>query len=185
MARRRGATWWRWAVLAAGLLPSGCAHRPAPPRPVVPLAAPFVAPGDATGTYDLQTTLRRSPAAAPSRSRRPSRPAPEPAAQLRLQFQPLAAPDPTAQSGTQLSALIRIPGYTRAPRGRTFQAASWWPLPGDTLVVHFTTVQGNGVIDLRGAYHADTLAGEVWYTSLETGSAFQLGTFTAVKRKRR
>jgi len=29
----------------------------------------------------------------------------------------------------------------------------------------------------------DTLSGDIWYTSLDSGSEFQLGTFTAVRRR--
>jgi hypothetical protein len=51
------------------------------------------------------------------------------------------------------------------------------------VIVHFQPPQG-GVIDLRGALRADTLSGDVWYTSLGTGASFQMGRFKAVKRKR-
>jgi hypothetical protein len=84
-----------------------------------------------------------------------------PTATLELAYRPLAAPDATAASGTQLSATINLPGYTRAPRGRAGQAAVWWPLPGDSVIVHFQPPQGTGLVDLRGALHADTLAAPV------------------------
>jgi hypothetical protein len=183
---------WVFGVAAAALL-AGCTHRPPEPEaaPAAPAAAPTVPPHAATGAYDLTTTLKRSePAPAPpprsSRSRRAPapRPVPEAAALLELAFQPLAAPDATAQSSTQLAATINLPGYTRAPRGRRGQAATWWPLPGDSVIVHFQSPQPGGVLDLRGALKGDTLAGEIWFTSLESGSAFQMGTFLAVKRKK-
>jgi hypothetical protein len=101
---------------------------------------------------------------------------------LELAYRPLAAPDATAASSTQLAATINLPGYTRAPRGRTGQAAVWWPLPGDSIIVHFQPPQSRGSIDMRGALQGDTLSGDVWYTSQETGNAFQMGTFRAIKR---
>lgn len=169
---------WRVAALAALVL-AGCSHPPAPPP--APPAAPVVAPHTATGTYDLTATL---PGRQPPRPRGRARPAPAPTPTLELAPRPLAALDATAPSGTQLSATISLPGYTRAPRGRTGQAASWWPLPGDSVIVHFQPPQSTGTIDLRGALKGDTLSGDVWYTSLQTGAAFQMGTFRAVKRKR-
>ena len=167
------------AALAALLL-AACSHTP-PPPPVMP-AAPVVAPHVATGTYDLTTNLPTHPT--PQRPRGRGRAAAAPAATLELVYRPVAAPDATAASATQLAATINLPGYTRAPRGRAGQAAVWWPLPGDSVVVHFQPPQGSGLLDLRGTLKGDTLAGDVWYTSVGTGNAFQMGTFRAVKRKR-
>jgi hypothetical protein len=166
----------------AVLLVAACAH--APPPPAGPPAAPVVAPHAATGTYDLTTTLpsRQPPQA--SRPRGRTRPAPGSMPMLELTYRPLAALDATAASSTQLSATISLPGYTRPPRGRAGQAAVWWPLPGDSVIVHFQPPQGSAAIDLRGALQGDTLAGDVWYTSLGTGAAFQMGTFKAIKRKK-
>lgn len=145
-------------------------------------AAPVVAPQRASGLYVLTTTLATSrPAPAPRRGRRPP---PPPAATLRLDLQQLAAPDATAASSTQLAAGISIPGYTRAPAGRAVQAAAWWPLPGDSVVVHFQTPRGDGFMELRGALAADTIAGAVWYTSTASGSTYEMAKFRAVKRKR-
>lgn len=169
------------AALAA-LVASACSH--APPPPPVPPAAPVVAPHAASGTYDLTTTLPSRQPAQTSRSRGRTRPAPGTTPTLELVYRPLAAPDATAPSSTQLSATINLPGYTRAPRGRTGQAAAWWPLPGDSVIVHFQPPQGTGIMDLRGALKGDTLSGDVWYTSLGTGAAFQMGTFKAIKRKK-
>lgn len=168
-------------ALAVCLL-AGCAHSPemAPVPAAVP-AAPTVAPHAAAGIYDLSTTLART-----QPSRRTGRAArPEPGASLQLAYQALAAPDATAPSSTQLAATVNIPGYTRAPRGRPGQAASWWPLPGDSVVVHFLPPQQHtGTIDLRGMLKGDTLWGEIWLTSLQTGNASQMGTFMAVKRRK-
>jgi hypothetical protein len=166
---------------------AGCAHPPPPPvpppSPVPPAAnpiAPVVSPRQAAGYYQLTTSL---PVTRDSRSRsRRTRPA---RGLLRLGSVPLAAPDPTATSGTQLDAAVSIPGYTVAPPGRVAQAAAWWPLPGDTVIVHFQTPRGDGVMELRGTLQSDTLAGEVWFTSAKSGSTYEMGTFLGVKRRRR
>ncbi len=171
--------------LAATTLAAACAHpAPVPIAPVAAPAAPTVAPHVATGSYDLTTTLRQSrPAAPPRRGRRPARPAPEVPATLQLSYQPLAALDPSASSGTQLAAVINLPGYTQAPRGRSGQAAIWWPLPGDSVVVHFAPPRAKGIMALRGALKGDTLSGDIWFTSTQSGSSYQVGTFTAVKKR--
>ncbi len=175
------------AWLAAGLLAAcaaGCAHPAPPPAPVVPAAnpaAPVVSSGRAGGTYDLTTTLGSSrPAPPPRRGRRPA----PPASTLRLESQSVAAPDATAESSTQLAAAVAIPGYTLAPSGRAAQAAVWWPLPGDSVVVHFQTPRGDGLMELRGRLVADTLAGAVWYTSTSSGTTYEMAKFRAVKRKK-
>jgi hypothetical protein len=175
-------------VLCGTACLAGCAHRPTLP-PVVPdtvppaanPAAPVVAPRRASGLYTLTTTLKSSQPA--PQLRRGRRPVP-PESLLRLESQPLAAPDPTAASGTQLSALVAIPGYTRAPKGRTAQAAAWWPLPGDSVVVHFETPRGDGFMELRGTLAADTIAGAIWYSSTASGSTYEMAKFRAVKRRR-
>ena len=181
-----------WSVAAAAMgtwLLAGCTHRPEVATvPAAIPAAPTVAPHVATGTYDLATTLARTPPGSPTRPSgrgRPTRTAPEAAASLQLAYQALAAPDPTASSRTQLAAVLNLPGYTRAPRGRPGQAVAWWPLPGDSVVVHFQPPQQQGgTIELRGMLRGDTLAGDIWYTSLQLGNVFQMGTFTAVKRRK-
>jgi hypothetical protein len=170
--------------MLAGLL-AGCAHRPpeppaVPPVPAVNPSAPVVAPRRATGSYVLTTDLKRSQPAAPPRRRRAP---PVPVLGLRLDFQNVAAPDATATSNTQLAALVNIPGYTLAPPGRIGQAAVWWPLPGDSVIVHFASPRGDGLMDLRGVMTADTLVGDIWFTN-SSGAAFQLGTFRAVKMRR-
>jgi len=178
---RRAARW-----LVAGLL-AGCAHpQPQPvaePLPPVNPTAPVVAPRRAAGSYVLTTDLKTTQQPAPP-PRRNQRPRPAPAPLLRLDPQALAAPDATASSSTQLAATINIPGYTRAPAGRAGQAAAWWSLPGDSVIVHFQTPRGDGLMDLRGTLVADTLAGEIWYTSTSDGTVFQMGRFRAVKQKR-
>ena len=177
-----GALW----LVAVSL--SGCAHRPPEPAvatlPPVNPSAPVVTPRRATGSYVLTTDLKLSRSAAPTPPRRDRRQPPAPLPTLRLDFQPLAAPDATAASSTQLSATVSMPGYTRAPPGRTGQAAAWWPLPGDSVIVHFPTPRGDGLMDLRGTLKGDTLAGEIWYTSSSSGTVFQIGTFRGVKQKR-
>jgi len=173
----------RVTVVLGALLAAACSHAPAPPPPAPP-AAPVVAPHAASGTYDLATTLPSRQPPAPARRRGRTPPAPVAAPMLELAYRPVAAPDATAASPTQLSATIDLPGYTKAPRGRRGQAAVWWPLPGDSVIVHFQPPQGKGLVDLRGALQGDTLAGDVWYTSLGTGASFQMGTFRAVKRRR-
>jgi len=187
MSRRRGSSARRAAGWLAAVLLAGCAHPqpepvPAPPPPVNP-AAPMVAPHRASGAYLLTTDLRTSRQQAPGPPRRQARGRPAPVPLLRLDSQPLAAPDATATSGTQLAATVNIPGYTRAPAGRVGQAAVWWPLPGDSVIVHFQTPRGDGLMDLRGTLVADTLAGEIWFTSTSDGAVFQMGTFRAVKQK--
>ena len=175
-----------WLMLCAGLV-GGCAH-PAPPvvatMPAVNPSAPVVEPHRATGSYALTTDLKNSQPAPPTRQRgRPRRPPPAAVPSLRLTYQPSAAPDATATSSTQLAAIVNIPGYTRAPPGRVGQTAVWWPVPGDSVIVHFATPRGDGQMDLRGMLVGDTLAGEIWYTSSSTGNVFQMGTFKAVKQK--
>ena len=170
-------------VALAVLVAAACSHAPPPPPPVPP-AEPVVAPHAASGTYDLTTTLPSRQQAQTSRPRGRGRTAPVVTPTIELVYRPVAAPDATAASGTQLSATLNLPGYTRAPRGRTGQAAVWWPLPGDSVIVHFQPPQATGLVDLRGALRGDTLSGDVWYTSLGTGASFQMGKFTAVKRKK-
>ena len=169
-------------VALAALVAAACSSAP-PPPPVRP-AEPVVAPHAASGTYDLTTTLPSRRPLQTARQQGRGRAAPVVTPTLDLVYRPVAAPDATAGSNTQFAATLNLPGYTRAPRGRTGQAVVWWPLPGDSVIVHFQPPQGTGLVDLRGALRADTLSGDVWYTSVGTGAAFQMGKFTAVKRKR-
>jgi hypothetical protein len=172
--------------------------RPAPPPAPAPeraaaapvTALPPMAPARAAGTYVLQATIqgRTIPAPAPTpaaRRRGRAAAAPAPVASLQLTARLPAALDPTAPSMTQLAATVALPGYTISPRGRLAQAASWWPVGGDSLVVFFTQPQRAAAISLRGVLRGDSLSGDVWYTSTSSGTEFQLGTFTAVRRRTR
>jgi hypothetical protein len=90
---------------------------------------------------------------------------------------------PSAEaSGPQHLATITMPGYTRAPhRGRGGQAASWWPVAGDSVVVEFS--QGpRSRIQLRGQLQGTSLHGDIWFVSSD-GSSFQLGTFSGAKNR--
>jgi hypothetical protein len=175
--------------LLVALAASACSHpQPAPgpvPEPVpaavaVTPGAPL-APARAAGLYDLRVQIqgRTQPAPPPRRAARVR--AAAAGATLQLLATTAAALEPTAPSTTQFTAAVALPGYTMPPRGRTTQAASWWPAGGDSLVVYWVTPRGVA-LSLRGALRADTLAGDVWYTS-ESGTEFQLGRFTAVRRR--
>jgi hypothetical protein len=187
MSRRQSGAGRQVAWLVACLV-AGCAHPPPEPAPaplpaVIP-SGPMVAPRRAAGNYTLTTDLKTSQPQPPPGPRRPPRGRPAPAPLLHLDAQAMAAPDATATSRIQLAATVNIPGYTRAPAGRLGQAAVWWPLPGDSVVVHLQTPRGDGLMDLRGTMQGDTLAGEIWFTSTSDGTVFQMGTFRAVKQKR-
>lgn len=103
------------------------------------------------------------------------------AAQLRLDATPTAAPE-GGGPGSQFNAGVQLPGYTRAPRGRSAQAATWWPIPGDSVVVQFTTPRRQ-VLQLRGALRAREISGDIWFVS-GSGASLQLGTFTAARQGR-
>ena len=184
----------RWRRAAAVVLVAAACSRPQPapaPAPAPDTAAavaaprPAVAPARVAGTYNLQAIIQGraipAPVAPPRRGRARTTTAP-PTATLQLSAIPVAAPDPTASSTTQLAGTVALPGYTMAPRGRTVQAASWWPAGGDSVVVHWVTPR-NVALTLRGTVRGDTLSGDIWYTSLDSGAEFQLGTFTAVRRR--
>jgi len=184
----------RVAAALALAAAAACSHpQPAPapaPEAAPPLAVlrPAPPPTAVAGTYALQAVIqgRTIPAPPPTPTRRPprGRPATVPlAAVLRLAPTPLAAPDPAVPSITQLTAGVSLPGYTMPPRGRTTQAAAWWPGAGDSVTVRWVITQRNAAASLRGTLSGDTLSGDVWYTLLDTGSEFQLGTFRAVRRR--
>ena len=182
----------RRAALLAALAVVACAKgRPAPPpapEPApaaapTPVSRPPLAPVLAAGTYTLQAVVQgRQIPGPPPQARARGRQAAPPAASLVLVARASAAPNGLAPSTTQLSATVALPGYTMAPRGRTQQAATWWPSGGDSLTVFWMTPR-NATIALKGALRGDTLSGDVWYTSLESGAEFQLGTFNAVRRR--
>ena len=192
----------RLAALVVIMAVAACSSaRPAPPPAPAPepaaaapvAALPPMAPARAAGTYVLQATIqgRTIPAPAPApaaplrRGRAAAAPAQAPAASLQLTARPPAALDPAAPSIRQLAATVALPGYTLSPRGRLAQAASWWPVGGDSLVVFFTQPRRAAAISLRGVLRGDSLSGDVWYTSTSSGAEFQLGTFTAVRRRAR
>lgn len=145
------------------------APAPEPPAPVLRVLAPAAA----AGNYRLRTEIQRQ-GGPPRRGRTPAE------TPLVLTSTPAAAPQVGGPS-TTFNATVQIPGYTRAPRGRTGQASAWWPIPGDSVVLQFAAQQGD-LVQLRGKLEGTTLRGELWYLSMETGATFQLGTFSAVKR---
>jgi hypothetical protein len=168
-----------------GLLVAACSSSPAPeaapaPAPAPEVAAPppaaVMAPARAAGSYRLRTEIQRQG----GQQRRGRTPAETP---LVLTSTPAAAPQMGA-TGTTFNATVQIPGYTRAPRGRTGQAAGWWPIPGDSVVVQFAA-QGGDLMQLRGKLEGTALRGEVWYLSMGTGATFQLGTFGATRQTSR
>jgi len=163
-----------------------CSRSQPAPEPVPELApaaarATPLAPARAAGLYDLQVVIQgRTPQAAPPR--RPARGRAAAAGPtLQLLTTAAAALEPTAPSTTQFQAAVALPGYSMPPRGRTTQAASWWPTGGDSVMVYWVTPR-SAAVALRGALRGDTLSGDVWYTS-ESGTEFQLGRFTAVRRR--
>lgn len=177
-----------WAALALAGLSGGCASKvsqPAapPPEPVTATPAPgSFAPGAAAGTYQLRTAIQGRTDRSGQRQGQRRRAATEQATTLRLDGTPLAAPDPDAASPTQFTATIAIPGYTQAPRGRSGQAASWWPIPGDSLVIQFRS-RNEASIQLRGELRGREIRGEVWFVSIRSGATFQLGTFSATRSR--
>lgn len=189
--RVRTAGWY--CVTAVSLAAAAaCAHSaPAPaPAPEEASAAAMngAAPPNAmVGTFDLQAVIqgRTIPAPQPAPPRRPPRgrvvtvPL---AALVQLTPTPTTAPDPSVPSSIQLRAEVSLPGYTMPPRGRTTQAAVWWPGSGDSVTVRWVTPR-KAAVTLRGRLRGATLRGDVWYTLLESGSEFQLGTWTAVRRR--
>jgi len=174
------------AALVLAIL--SCSHpQPAPepvPEPARALTAAVapLAPARAAGLYDLQVQIqgRTQQAAPPRRAARGRAAATGPT--LQLLATTAAALEPTAPSMTQFAAAVALPGYSMAPRGRTTQAAAWWPAGGDSVTVYWVTPRGVA-LSLRGALRGDTLSGDVWYTSMESGTEFQLGRFTAVRRR--
>jgi len=160
------------------------APAPVPEPAPAPAAAPGapLAPARAAGLYDLQVQIqgRTQPATPPRRPARGRAAAAGPT--LQLLATTAAALEPTAPSMTQFTAAVALPGYSMPARGRTTQAASWWPTGGDSVMVYWVTPR-SAAIALRGALRGDTLSGDVWYTSMESGTEFQLGRFTAVRRR--
>lgn len=170
----------RLAAFAVAAVAVACSKKET--IPVQPAGDPTPAerrvlrPAAVSGVYRLAPVIE-------SRSRPPQQSSGRtPPANMQLSSESAAVPAAGAPSGAQYNATISLPGYTRAPRGRTGQSAAWWPSPGDSVVVQFS--QGTrGEIQLRGAVTGTTIRGEIWYVSGESGSTFQLGTFTATKTR--
>jgi hypothetical protein len=142
-----------------------------------PVAAPptttLLSPARVAGTYRLMAAIERGS------GRAGQRPQAGPATVLILQPAPVAAPDASIHSATQFGASVNLRGYTRAPRGRSGQAAAWYPVPGDSIVIQFASqVQRGAQVQLRGAFSGRRLSGDIWFVTAE-GTTFQLGTFSA------
>lgn len=169
------------AVAGAALMMAGCSRslQPPVPQPEPPPAAPptsrALAPAAVAGTWRMSYQLEQAPGQ--RRGQRTQR-AQNMSSELRLDNQPVAVLEPEVASTVQFGAAIRLPGYTRPPRGRNTQSAVWYPAPGDSIVVQFTSAQG-AQIQLRGTLQAGLLRGDIWYISSASGASFQLGTFTA------
>jgi hypothetical protein len=168
------------AVMVAGCSsssPPEAAPAPAPPPETAapPVAAAVMAPTTAAGTYTLRTQIQRQ-----GSQQRGGSPA---STRLVLTSTAAAAPQMGAPA-TTFNATVQVPGYTRAPRGRSGQAAGWWPIPGDSLIVQFAVQQGD-LMQLRGKLEGTALRGEIWYLSMESGATFQMGTFSAARNTSR
>jgi len=175
----------RLVIAAASMLVAGCSKAPPPePAPVPeaeappPPPGPVLAPSTAAGIYQLRSQIQGQGQPRNPRSSRAQ-------SSLRLDAQPTAAPMMGAPAGSQFNATIALPGYTHAPRGRSAQAAAWWPIPGDSVIVQFDTARDGVLIQLRGALSGSAIQGEIWYVSLSSGATFQLGTFTATRERSR
>ncbi len=184
MDRKAGWCGTRSAAVAVvlGAFVAACSSSPSPeavpapapaPEVVAPPPAAVMAPSTAAGTYSLRTEIQRQ-GSQPRRRGNPS------ATRLVLTSTPAAAPQMGAPAAT-FNATVQVPGYTRAPRGRSGQAAGWWPIAGDSVVVQFAVQQGD-LMQLRGKLQGTALSGEIWYLSMESGATFQLGTFSAAKQ---
>lgn len=152
-------------------------HRGAPETVATPEAGPpqpapiamALTPAAAAGSYRLRANIQSSRRTSQSGQ----------GGTIQLSGTPTAAPVQGA-TGTQFNAIVALAGYTRAARGRSGQAAAWWPIGGDSVVVQFTS-SGSGEIQLRGAFHGRAIQGEVWFLSTSTDATFQMGTFIATK----
>ncbi len=176
------------ALVVLALLGAACSH-PQPAVVPVPEAMPSPnlstarSPTAVAGDFTLRAVIQGRTIPAPQPARPPrgrAATAPVPAI-LQLAPTPVAAPDAAVPSSTQLVAGVSLPGYTMPPRGRSTQSAAWWPGMGDSITVRWVTPR-KAAVWLRGVLRGDTLSGDVWYTMLETGNEFQLGTFTAVRQ---
>jgi len=176
---------WARVAIAHCLLPIalGCSKKPefetfpVPTDTTPPTPVSRISPREVVGTWQGDIVITNPAGRERGRSGRNSR------TQLRLESTPAAVPVDGVTSTTQYNATVTMPGYTRAPRGRSGQAAAWWPGTLDSVVVQFTGQQGNH-IQLRGAMSGNRMSGEIWYLSAGTGSSFQLGTFSAARVRR-
>lgn len=156
---------------------------PEPPAPApeevapAPPSGPLIVPSSAAGIYQLRSELQGRGQPRNARGARAT-------SSLVLDTQPTAVPTMGAASGAQFNATVALPGLTHPPRGRAAQAASWWPIPGDSVIVQFDTARDGVLIQLRGLVSGNTIQGEVWYISLNTSASFQIGSFTATKQQR-
>jgi len=172
-------------IVIAGVL-AACSSSPAPesvPAPVLTSAesaavrAPMLAPSAVSGSYRLRADIQRQGGQPPHHGRTPAE------TPLSLSSTPSAAPQMGAPA-TSFNATVQIPGYTRQPRGRSGQAAAWWPIPGDSVVVQFARQNGD-YVQLRGKKDGTALRGEIWYLAMQSGATFQLGTFSAARQSGR
>lgn len=149
---------------------------PVPTDTTPPTMSSRISPRAVIGTYQGDVRITNPAGRERGRSGRAAR------TQIRLESSPTAVPAEGSESGAQYNATVILPGYTRAPRGRSGQIATWWPGPLDSVIVQFTGQQGNQ-IQMRGAVAGRRITGEIWYRSVSTGSSFQLGTFVATKAR--
>lgn len=168
-------------LAAVLLLVAGCAKPAAPPPPPAPAPEPepppaVVAPAPAVaavaGRYRLAADVPRRQARGRARG--------TPATPLTLQAAVARSPDGMTAVSRQYVATATIPGYAAAARGR--ESAWWWPIAGDSVVIHLILRDGNR-LQLRGAVSRTVLRGEVWFMSGQTGTTYQLGTFTATRTR--
>jgi len=170
-------------IVFFALILAACSRTP-PPKPLpapeeapAPAPGPLIVPSSAAGVYQLRSELQGRGQPRNTRGARAT-------SSLLLDTQPTAVPTMGAASGAQFNATVALPGLTHPPRGRTAQAAAWWPIPGDSVIVQFDTARDGVLIQLRGLVNGSTIQGEVWYISLNTSASFQIGTFTATKQPR-
>lgn len=172
---------YRSVVPALLIAAAACAKPAPPPPPPEPEPEPEVVVIEPTaplpvrtlaGRYTLRTDL-------PRRTQRGRR-ATDPATVLRLNAAAARNPDELAGVPRQFVAAVAIPGYGGVARGR--ERAWWWPASGDSVVLHVILPSG-GRMQLRGAVNRNQIRGDVWMISLESGSTYQLGTFTATRTR--
>jgi len=171
------------------VLLAACSSAPQPATPVpepdpipadapAPPSTPALSPQRVAGSYRLTATIDRAPGRSSGRRRTAA-----PATPMRLYVSQVAAPEAGVPSPA-FNATVAIRGYTRAPRGRSGQAAAWWPIPGDSIVIQFASAaQRDAQVQLRGVVEGRAIQGEVWFLTA-SGATFQLGTFNARRQGR-